>query len=390
MSQVHRGSQGALGGAVGGKRKGLFAATVAFALSTLPSASAATLPAGFTESQIATGLARPTAMAVASDGRIFVCEQGGTLRVIKGGVLLPAPFVTLTVSAIGERGLLGVAPHPNFPATPYLYVYYTATAPAVHNRVSRFTASGDVAVAGSETVVLELNNLSGAAAIHNGGAIHFGTDGKLYVASGEDATSSNSQTLSNLLGKILRINPDGSIPSDNPFFASATGVNRAIWALGLRNPFTFAVQPGTGRIFINDVGAATWEEIDEGVAGANYGWPSCEGFCDPPNSSFRDPIFAEAGGCAITGGDFYNPSTVQFPAAYEGDYFYQDYCIGRIRRLDPATLSVSGFATGLSSPVDLKMGVSTTWYEEAAARSSEFDTPGATPRASPFSLRARP
>ena len=81
----------------------------------------------------------------------------------------------------------------------------------------------------------------------------------------------------NRLGKILRINPDGSIPTDNPFFSTATGVNRAIWALGLRNPFTFAFQPGTGRIFINDVGQSAWEEINDGVAGANYGWPECEG-----------------------------------------------------------------------------------------------------------------
>src|SRR5439155_12911459 len=142
-----------------------------------------------------------------------------------------------------------------------------------HNRVSRFTASGDVAVAGSETVILELDDLS-TASNHNGGAIHFGPDGRLYVAVGENATSANAQTLANRLGKMLRINADGSIPIDNPFSSTAVGVNRAIWALGLRNPFTFAIQPGTGRMFINDVGQSTWEEIDDGVAGANYGWPS--------------------------------------------------------------------------------------------------------------------
>ena len=122
----------------------------------------------------------------------------------------------------------------------------------VHNRVSRFTANGDVAVAGSEVPILELDNLSGATN-HNGGAIHFGPDGKLYIAVGENANGANSQTLSNPLGKVLRINSDGTIPSDNPFF-NTTGARKEIWALGLRNPFTFAFQPGTGRLFINDVG----------------------------------------------------------------------------------------------------------------------------------------
>src|SRR4029077_7857856 len=153
-------------------------------------------------------------------------------------------------SAVGERGLLGVALDPNFQSNHFLYVYYTATTPAVHNRVSRFTANGDVAVPNSELILLELNNLS-SATNHNGGAMHFGPDGKLYIAVGENANGSNSQTLANLLGKMLRINADGTIPDDNPFVGTATGQNRAIWAMGLRNPFTFAFQPGTGRMFIN-------------------------------------------------------------------------------------------------------------------------------------------
>src|SRR5205823_6118401 len=116
-----------------------------------------------------------------------------------------------------------------------------------------------------------------AATNHNGGATHFGPDGKLWIAVGENANGANSQTLTNLLGKMLRINSDGTIPTDNPFYNTATGQNRAIWALGLRNPYTFTFQPGTGRMHINDVGQNTWEEIDVGVAGANYGWPSTEG-----------------------------------------------------------------------------------------------------------------
>src|SRR5262249_58962823 len=127
----------------------------------------------------------------------------------------------------------------------WVYIYYTVPNSTAHNRVSRFTANGDVAVAGSEVVILDLNNLS-SASNHNGGAIHFGPDGKLYVAAGENANSSNSQTLANLLGKILRINTDGSIPTDNPFYKTASGANRAIWAVGLRNPITLAFQPGDG------------------------------------------------------------------------------------------------------------------------------------------------
>jgi len=207
--------------------------------------------------------------------------------------------------------------------------------------------------------ILDLENLS--ATNHNGGAIHFGPDGKLYVGVGENANGPNAQSLANLLGKLLRLDADGGIPADNPFVGSATGTNRAIWALGLRNPFTFAFQPGTGRLFIDDVGASTWEEIDEGVAGANYGWPATEGPTDDPR--FRGPIFVyghgstETTGCAIAGGTFYDPPSPTFPASYVGSYFFSDLCGGWIRRLAPsAGKAVSAFVTGLSGPVDLRVG----------------------------------
>ncbi len=320
-----------------------------------PSLFSATLPPGFAEALVTNGLSNPTAFAIAPDGRIFVCEQGGTLRVIKNGSLLASPFLTVTVDTMGERGLLGVAFDPNFAVNQHVYIYYTATTPAIHNRVSRFTASGDTAVPGSEAVILDLDNLN--ATVHNGGAIHFGPDGKLYIAAGENLNGANAQVLTNLLGKILRINPDGSIPLDNPFFAAAVGVNRAIWALGLRNPFTFAFQRGTGRMFINDVGQGAWEEIDEGVAGSNYGWPDTEGYTNDPR--FRSPLYAYAHGttsttgCAIVGAAFYNPITVQFPADYVGTYFFADLCSGWIRRFDAATSSTADFAAGISLPVDL-------------------------------------
>jgi len=302
-------------------------------------------------------------MDFAPDGRLFVCLKDGQLRVIKNGVLLATPFVTLTVDNAGERGLLGVAFDPNFATNNFVYVYYTVPGSPSHNRLSRFTASGDVAAGGSEVAILNLDNLS-TATNHNGGAIHFGSDGKLYIAVGENANPANSQTLTNLLGKILRINSDGTIPSDNPFF-NTSGARKEIWALGLRNPFTFAFQPGTTRMFINDVGQNTWEEIDDGVAGSNYGWDICEGVCSPPNANFRDPLFqySHGGGwCAIVGGAFYNPPVVQFPTSYVGKYFFADLCGGWIRVFDPAHNTGGDFASGISAPVDLKVAADGTLY----------------------------
>src|ERR1051325_4361524 len=336
---------------------GLVLFSVAISLSSTGTIRAATVPAGFTDSLVANGLTNPTAMALAPDGRIFVCEQRGTLRVIKNGVLLSTPFLTVTVDSAGERGLLGIAFDPNFVSNQLVYVYYTAPTPA-HNRVSRFPANGDVAVAGSETILMELPNLS-TATNHNAGAIHFGPDGDLYVATGDNANGNNAQSFSTVLGKMLRITSTGAIPTDNPFFNTTTGNNRSIWALGLRNPFTFAFQPGTGRMFIKNVGQSTWEEINDGIAGANYGWPICEGPCNPPNPDFTDPIFFYANtgvDCAITGGTFYNPDVVQFPPDFVGGYFFADFCGGWIRVLDPANpATASDFANGISNPVDLKV-----------------------------------
>ena len=354
-----------------------------FVLWTLPLAGAAvagaaTLPAGFSETQLASGLASPTAMAIAPDGRIFVCEQSGRLRVIKNGALLPTPFLTVTVSSVGERGLLGVAFDPDFATNRFVYVYYTATAPAIHNRISRFTASAgnpDLVTAGSEVQIFNLPNLS-AATNHNGGAIHFGPDGMLYVAVGENANGANAPSLNTTLGKILRINKDGTIPSDNPFFTQTTGNNRAIWARGVRNPFTFAFQPGTGRMHINDVGENTWEEVDRGIAGANYGWPSVEGPQPPGVAGITYPIhsYQNAGAnCAIVGSAFYNPPVSNFPAAFAGRYFFGDFCGGFIRTLNPPDYtSVSNFATGIDSLVDIAVGLDGALYYLARGTGSVF------------------
>lgn len=328
------------------------------------------LPSGFSESLVSAGLSNPTAMALAPDGRIFVAEQSGTLRVIENGTLLPTPFVSLAVNSSGERGLLGIAFDPQFSTSPFVYVYYTVPGTggsAPHNRVSRFTANGNTAEAGSEQILVDLEPLS--ATNHNGGAIHFGVDGMLYVAVGDNAVAANSQSLTNRLGKILRYQPNGSIPTDNPttfagIAGTTTGVNRAIWAVGLRNPFTFGVQPGTGRILINDVGQGAWEEINEGAAGRNFGWPATEGdFVQSSFPNFTRPLHAyphgggNFAGFAIVGGAFYNPATPTFPADYAGDYFFGDLANGWINRFDSKTQTVDNFASNLTvgSLVDLKV-----------------------------------
>jgi glucose/arabinose dehydrogenase len=344
-----------------------------FSALTALHAAAATLPAGFSETAVANGLLNPTAMQFAPDGRLFVAEQGGRLRVIKDDALLATPFLTVTVSSAGERGLLGIAFDPSFATNHFVYIYYTATSPAVHNRISRFTANGDVAAVGSEVVIFELDNLS-TATNHNGGALAFGPDGKLYAAVGENANGANAQSMTTVLGKMLRINKDGTIPADNPFLASTTGKNRAIWALGLRNPFTFAFNPVGTELFINDVGQNTWEEIDTGIAGANYGWPDTEGPTTDPR--FVSPLYAydhTTGACAITGGAFYAPLTTQFPSDYVRDYFFADYCGGWIKKLDPsANNAVTTFATGIASPVDLKVSDDGSLYYLARGSGAVF------------------
>lgn len=331
------------------------------ALAIGPAQGAVTLPSGFTQSPVVGGLTGPTDMEFAPDGRLFVAEEAGKLRIAKpDGTLATFLDISSKVDITGERGLLGVAFDPNFAANHFVYLHYTRKATAtipVHNRVVRVTANGDRAVAGSEVLIFRLNNQS--AVNHLGGALDFGTDGKLYISTGDNTNPENAQNLTNLFGKVLRINKDGTIPTGNPFYATASSKNRAIWALGLRNPFKFAVKPGTTTIFINDVGADLWEEMNRGASGANYGWNFYEGPETDPQ--YVDPIFAyghgstNTTGCSITGGAFYNPTTVLFPSGYLGDYFFADFCNGWIRRYDPASDATTGFATGLSSIVDLEV-----------------------------------
>ena len=344
-----------------------------------------TLPAGFHETLVTTNsnLAAPTAMEFSPTGQLWVLEQAGVVQLVRGdGSTYPA--LTLSVDSAGERGLLGIAFDPNYAANRFVYLYYTNPNPGgaswatgVHNQLSRFTVNDTNPLEPkliNEAPILDWNNLSGATN-HNGGAIHFGLDGMLYANAGDNVQSfigpdgnsyRASQTLTNLLGKQLRIDVSkfnsgvatrddvtvgNLIPSDNPFVnnVTATGINKLIYALGLRNPYTFAVQPGTGRILINDVGETAWEEINDAVAGGNYGWRggSSDGFGHPPPSfaagTYHDPLLAYAHsgtgslatGVAIVGGTFYNPATAQFPSSYVGMYFYQDLASRWIRYFNP-------------------------------------------------------
>ena len=341
---------------------------LALSFAVLAPANAQTVPGGFVRSEIAQVNAA-TRMAFAPDGRIFVAELAGRLRVIKNGALLSTPFVTLNVAGGGsERGLTGVVLDPNFASNHYVYLYYTAPTPTIHSRLSRFTADGDVGVPGSEHVILELDTQT--AGIHNGGALKFFHDGTLFIAAGENTTPSNAQNLSNLLGKVLRIDvrsddfPNDShrnysIPSGNPF-RNVAGARPEIWAYGLRNPWSMAVQRGTNRIFINDVGSNFFEEINEGHSGCNYGWPLDEGYTN--DSDICSPLFAYSHstgfpvGCAIIGGAFYNPPVQRFPSQYVGKYFFADYCNWWIDVLDLTTHTASAFATGLRNLSDMDVG----------------------------------
>jgi glucose/arabinose dehydrogenase len=326
----------------------------------------AQVPAGFSDEIIADGLDSPTAMAVAPDGRTFIAEQSGIIRVIKDGKLLPAPFHIFTdIDGSFERGLLGIELDPNFESNGYVYTYGTTTENGTHNRVTRLTAQGDVSKPGSKVNLIDFQSLDGAI-YHMGGALHFGTDGKLYVAVGDHQyfDGTKIQTIEVPFGKILRFNRDGSIPTDNPFYSTAVGINRSTWVYGLRNPFTFNFQPGTGRLFINDVGQETWEEIDEGIKGHNYGWPLNEGpvGLEP---GFTAPIYyyKHDEGIAITGATFYNPASEQFPTEYVGRYFFGDLGSGFVRTLDPGNNNqVTPFASGLVAPVDFDVALDGSLY----------------------------
>ncbi len=349
---------------------------ITFLVSATP-AKAQVLPAGFSQVMVANGIRNPTTMTFAPDGRLFVAQQTGQLWIVKKSVLLARPFITLNVDPSGERGLLGIAFDPSFSTNHYIYLYYTLPSGA-NNRISRLTANGDTVVPGSEVLVLNLDALS-TANNHNGGSIHFGKDGKLYVAVGENAHPANSQNLDTHLGKILRINADGSVPQGNPF-TTGSEQRKRVWEYGLRNPFTFSIQPVTGRIFVDEVGQNTWEEVNDCTSGGhNYGWPDVEGMSS--NSLYTNPVYTYKHGtgigvgCAITGGTFFNPAATNYPSLYVGKYFFLDYCGSWIDMLTLSGTSVTraNFASSIAgSNVAMATGPDGNLYFLSRANSAVY------------------
>ena len=324
--------------------------------------ASARLPAGFSQRTVVRRLTRATDMAFAPDGRLFITLKHGVVRYRRtnGSVATLLDF-SRKIDDTGERGLLGIAVDPRFGTNHHLYLVYTHRATGtqpIRNRLVRVTVRNGRLARDSERTLFRFNGQR--ATNHVGGSVQVGRDGKLYVSHGENARQREAQSLDNLLGKIVRLNLDGSIPADNPFFTTANGRNRAIWVRGLRNPFKFTFDPGSSRGFINDVGAQTWEEINRLGKGRNFGWPIQEGPENAPR--FTPPLFAyrhggtQTTGCAITAGEFYRPARRNFPARFVGDYFFSDLCNGWVRRYDPRTDRATGFASGLGAPVDLEVG----------------------------------
>jgi glucose/arabinose dehydrogenase len=342
-------------------------------------------------------LSAPTAIAFTPDGRMLVTTQGGQLRVAtSAGSLLGTPAVTVPSACTNsERGLLGAAVDPAFASNHFIYLYYTTSATgSCRNRVSRWVLS-DSNVASGEVVLVD--RIHSTAGNHNAGDLNFGPDGFLYVSVGDGgcdyATPTNCAGSNDaardrhvLLGKVLRIDRDGNIPPGNPFTGPGTGrcnVNgsttagdwcQETFAWGLRNPYRFAFDANTpGRFYVNDVGQGLREEIDDGTAGADYGWNVREGTCaNPalgpancgslPPAGMTNPIFdyGRGDGCvSITGGAFV-PNGIDWPAEYLGKYLFSDYGCGKIFRLDPSGPGFArvDFATSLgsSSAVHLEFG----------------------------------
>jgi len=356
--------------------------------------AAATVPAGFTDVQVAAPGAG-TGIVGLPDGRgtILTLVQSGSVRLIRNDALVPGVALTLPISGCngGERGLLGVAVDPDFQANGFIYLYYTHPAAAPGgcvNRASRFTLSGDSIDPGSEVVLVD--NISSNAGNHNGGDLEIGADGFLYISVGDagadpraDSSPNNAaQDLSLLNGKILRVVPSTGDPAPgNPISGPGTASCRVrgnlpstpgtlcqeLYAWGLRNPFRFAFDPNTGpqRFFINDVGQSTREEVDEGGIGRNYGWPIREGTCPlgqnppcaaaDPAAGFTEPFtdYPRTVGQVITAAAFIPNG--HWPAEFDGGYLFADAGSGNmwLRRSDGSINYNAPFASGVGGIADM-------------------------------------
>ncbi|MBA3724262.1 MAG: PQQ-dependent sugar dehydrogenase [Candidatus Levybacteria bacterium] len=340
----------------------LFTILTAFSL-VIPGEALAVPPQNFQINQIVgDGLDGPSGFEIAPDGRVFILERTGLIKVVKNGQLLATPFANLPSVASGDRGLIGIAFDPGFGVdNHYVYFYYTGT--DLLNRLVRFDASGDVGTNGPFTLY---QTNSPSQELHVGGSIQFGPDGKLYFAVGDNGYPPNAQILSNPHGKILRINKDGSIPLDNPFIGQQ-GALPEIWAYGFRNPWRFQFDKATGNLFGADVGDFTWEEMNQIRKGQNYGWPNYEGPCNAICGTTIAPFYAynhNGDSASVTGGPIYRGQ--MFPAEYQGNVFFGDYAQGFIKRI---TVDANGnaqqildFDLNAGSVVDMKIAPDGSMY----------------------------
>jgi len=303
---------------------------------------------------VASGFTSPLDIQQAGDGsgRLFVVEQGGTIKIIQSGNVLGTPYLDISssVASGGELGLLGLAFHPNFTSNGCFYVNYTSTRNGkLQTFISEFRAATAAANTVNTTSEQNLFTVDQPEANHNGGGLAFGNDGFLYIGLGDGGgggdmhgTIGNAQDLTTRLGKMLRINVtcNGtfSIPSDNPFVANATAA-KEIWLYGLRNPFRFSIDHTTGNLWIGDVGQNSFEEVDMLTPmqkGSDMGWRCKEGTHDfnftgnCPSLTLVDPIYdygRSQGDATVIGGYVYHGTNI---AALSGNYVFGDFISGRI------------------------------------------------------------
>jgi len=299
--------------------------------------------------QVASGLNFPLYLTAPPGdvARLFIVEKGGSIRIVKDGILVPTPFLNLSdrVSTGGEQGLLGLAFDPEYASTGRFVVHYTDV--QGNTRVSMFhvSADPDVADIASEQAILTAQQ---PFENHNGGQIAFGPDGFLYIGLGDGGSGGDpqgrGQDLSDLLGSILRVDVQSgtsyTVPSDNPFVSRA-GAAPEVWSYGLRNPWRFSFDRSTGDLYIGDVGQGAWEEVDVARAadgagkGANFGWNLMEGnhcYATNPCTAFGLilPVleYGHNQGCSVTGGYVYRGAAIP---ELQGHYFYADFCEGWVR-----------------------------------------------------------
>ncbi len=286
------------------------------------------LPADLDRVPVASGLDQPTDFRFLPDGRILIVEKTGAVKIVQNADQVTTPVTIGVIAAATDRELGAVELDPNFAENGHFYVAYTTR--DYHDRLSRFTIANDTLDLTSEFVLLDEAD---SGAMHHGNTVLFGQDGKLYWAFGDNALNTNGQDLSTIYGKILRLNPDGTIPEDNPFYNSPNA-RKEIYAYGFRNPFRMTFTPN-GNLLVGDVGDKAWEELNNVVAGGNYGWPSAEGACD--GCGYIDPIYeyphtpppVRAG--SITTVTVYNGTAL--PEQYQNKVFISDYTLRWVKML---------------------------------------------------------